>query len=162
MFGPNSRVPIRSTAVTCAVVRKNGRDKTGSAQVLVMRRTDPVLAGVWSLVTGHVDEGETAWQAGHREVIEETGLTPDTFYTANVCDQWYNHHANVIELVPIFVAFVHDGAEVSLNDEHSELKWLTFPDAIDHVPFHGHKRALEHIRLTFIDNDPPKWLKIEV
>ena len=158
MFGPNSKVPMRSTAVACAVLRPEG----DFYEVLIMCRTLEPLDGVWSLVTGHVDDGEEAWAAAHREVIEETGLTPTSFYTANYVDQWYNAHVNVIEFVPIFVAYVDAGAEVQMNDEHSEFKWLPIRRAIDHIPFHGHKVALDHIRHAFIENEPPKWLKVNV
>jgi len=158
MFGPGSKIPMRSTAVACAVLRPAEAD----TEVLVMRRTLKPLDGVWSLVTGHVDDAETGWQAAHREVIEETGLTPTSLYTANICDQWYNHHLNIIEIVPIFVAFVEGGANVDLNHEHSELKWLPVANAVNHVPFHGHKTALKHIQHTFIENEPPVWLKVEI
>lgn len=158
MFGPDSKVPLRSTAVACAVLRPVG----DSAEVLVMRRTLQPLNGVWSLVTGHVDNGETASQAAYREVVEETGLTPTTLYSANFCDQWYNTQLNLIEIVPVFVAYVDGKVDVELNHEHSELKWLDIEAAIAHVPFHGHKTALGHIRDTFIANTPPDWLKVDL
>ncbi|MBF0248249.1 MAG: NUDIX domain-containing protein [Alphaproteobacteria bacterium] len=156
MFGPESRIPIRSTAVACAVLRPAG----DGYEVLVLKRTLPPLDGVWSLVTGHVDEGETGARAAGREVVEETGLQPTALYSANFCDQWYNAHVNVIELVPVFVAYVDAGADVDLNHEHSDLRWLAVDDAIARIPFHGHKTALEHIRHTFIENAPPVWLKV--
>lgn len=158
MFGPNSQIPLRSTAVACAVLRQTSNE----TEVLVMRRTLKPLDGVWSLVTGHVDEGESAWRAAYREVEEETGLTPLALYTANFCDQWYNHRVNVIEIVPMFVAYVDSEHNISLNEEHSEYKWLSVMDSISLIPFHGHKTALEHIRHTFIDNTPPEWLKVEL
>lgn len=157
MFGPDSKIPMRSTAVACAVLRPKG----DTFEFLVLRRTDPSLEGVWSLVTGHVEGSETGWQAAYREVVEETGLTPTSFYTANFCDQWYNAHANVIEVVPIFIAYVDKDAEVTLNDEHSELKWVSVQDAIEHVPFHGHKTMLDHACYTFVENPPPDFLRID-
>lgn len=157
MFGPDSKIPMRATAVACAVLRPAGE----TFEILVLKRTDPSLEGVWSLVTGHVDDDETGWGAALREVVEETGLTPTSFYTANFCDQWYNPHANVIEIVPIFVAYVERDADVTLNHEHSEHKWMSAEDAIKYVPFHGHKTMLEHACHTFVDNEPPEWLKIK-
>lgn len=158
MFGPNSQIPLRSTAVACAVLRQT----LSGVEILILQRTLEPLKGVWSLVTGHVDDGESGWQAAYREVVEETGLTPTALYTANFCDQWYNHTVNVIEIVPIFVAYVDSEHNVSLNEEHSQFKWLGVADAIEHIPFHGHKTALEHIRHTFIDNTPPEWLKVNL
>ena len=158
MFGDNSRIPIRSTAVACAVLRAQG----DTHEVLVLCRTLPPLEGVWYLVTGHVDEGESGSQAAWREVEEETGLTPKSLYAANFVDQWYNTAENVIELVPVFVAYVDDGADVDLNHEHSECKWVGVEDAIAHIAFHGHKDALKRIKESFIEGAPEDWRQAEV
>jgi 8-oxo-dGTP pyrophosphatase MutT (NUDIX family) len=54
------------------VVLRAGAD--GQLQVLlIQRRWDP-YAGCWVLPGGHVDPGETARQAGVRELAEETGI----------------------------------------------------------------------------------------
>ncbi|KUO58816.1 MAG: hypothetical protein APF80_14780 [Alphaproteobacteria bacterium BRH_c36] len=42
--------------------------------VLLVRRSRPPLAGLWSLPGGSLEDGETAAQAALREVREETGV----------------------------------------------------------------------------------------
>lgn len=48
----------------------------GKPQVLLVQRSwdSDAYPGVWALPGGFVDEGETALQAAHRELHEETGL----------------------------------------------------------------------------------------
>lgn len=57
----------RTLAVGAVVLRDDGR-------VLLVRRAKPPLAGEWTLVGGHVEDGESIADAAAREVREETGL----------------------------------------------------------------------------------------
>lgn len=45
-------------------------------KVLLVQRSKPPL-GLWSLPGGHVEFGETALAAAHRELLEESGVTAD-------------------------------------------------------------------------------------
>ena len=42
--------------------------------VLLARRINPPDAGLWGYPGGHVDPGETAFQAAARELLEETSV----------------------------------------------------------------------------------------
>lgn len=55
-------------------------------KVLLAQRSKPPLRGVWSLPGGHIEPGETALQAAHRELAEETGVTADLRGVADVAD----------------------------------------------------------------------------
>lgn len=54
----------------------------GIPQFLLLRRVpDMVYAGQWRMVGGAIELGEDAWEAGGRELNEETGQSPDHFWT---------------------------------------------------------------------------------
>lgn len=46
-----------------------------AGQFLVGQRKGSHGAGTWGLPGGHIEFGELTWQAAHREVMEETGMS---------------------------------------------------------------------------------------
>lgn len=151
-----AEIPIRSFLVSLVVLRETPE----GARVLLLRRTQS-LAGEWCQVAGGIEEGETAWQAALRELKEETGLSPGRFYSADICEQFYEADRDAITIAPVFVAFVTDG-EITLNEEHSDYRWVGFDEARMMVPFPGQKRVLSHIVNHFLAKEPSKWLKIDI
>ncbi|WBP88549.1 NUDIX hydrolase [Kitasatospora cathayae] len=57
--------------VAAAVINHDGR------VLLVRRKPDDYLGGLWEIPSGKVEAGETILDAVHRETAEETGLTID-------------------------------------------------------------------------------------
>jgi len=56
--------------------------------------------------------------------------------------------------VPVFAAFVADGAEAVPGDEHDAAEWLAPPDAMARVAWAREARALEDIVRVFRDGHP--------
>ncbi len=55
-------------------------------KVLLAQRSKPPLKGIWSLPGGHIEPGEKAIEAAHRELNEETGITADLKGLADVAN----------------------------------------------------------------------------
>jgi 8-oxo-dGTP pyrophosphatase MutT (NUDIX family) len=108
---------------------------TGSAFV-VGRRGVVLLRhlkiGTWLQPGGHVDPGETPWEAARREVVEETGLTVE-------------FHGGMPELVHVSVhdvpgghthldlRYLFDGGAADPSpppEESQDVAWFAWPDAI--------------------------------
>lgn len=151
-----STIAIRCTMVSVLAVRGT----SASARVLLLQRAGRHLNGVWSYVAGHVEEGEAGWQAARRELAEETGLTPDDWYATSFCEQFYDAHADCIQVVPAFVARVACDARVRLNAEHSAHRWATPAEAAEVLPFGSQRDLLAHVRREFIQRRPSDNLKI--
>lgn len=148
-------IPIRAFLVSLVAMRQ----VDGQHQVLLLKRTQ-TLAGEWCQIAGKLEEGETAWQAALRELHEETALTPIRFYSADICEQFYEADRDAITMAPVFLAFIAPDAQVTLNEEHSDHRWVSMSDAIDMVPFGGQRRMLRWIEDEFIKRPPSKHLLI--
>lgn len=148
-------IPIRSFAVSVVLIR----EVAGRYEVLLLRRTR-TMRGEWCQVAGAIEPGETAWQAALREVQEETGLVPQTLYSGDLCEQFYEADQDAISLLPVFVGFVSGDAQVILNAEHSEHRWLGFEDAVALVPFAGQRHLLRHVHTEFAARTPHPLLKV--
>ena len=126
-----------------------------------MKRADS-LEGVWCQVAGKLEEGETAWRAALRELKEETGLAPQTLFSADICEQFYEPDQDAITMAPVFLAIIGADDEVRLNEEHTEFCWVSFDQACDMVEFGGQRRCLRWIEDEFIRRTPSPYLKIEI
>ena len=152
---PNIQNPITVRGVSAFLVCGKGDD----AKFLLMRRTDKKSA-FWAQVAGKIEDGETAWQAALREISEETSLTPDRFFSADICEQFYEIDRDSIWISPVFVAHFDKEPEVILNEEHDRFEWLTFAQTLEHLSFAGQKHAVEVIWKEFIQSSPNPWLEI--
>jgi len=150
-------IPVRSFAVSVVALRRS----PSGYEVLLLRRTG-TLTGEWCQIAGAVEEGETAWQAATRELAEETALISKDFYSADICEQFYEADRDAISILPVFVAYIDESAEVIINHEHSEFCWVSFDDAIELVPFAGQRHVLRHVEREFINRSPNVHLRIEI
>ena len=151
MTGP----PVRVWTVSVVVLRGDG----AAAQTLLMRRTGS-NAGTWCQVAGRIEPGEPAWRAALRELREETGLSPDSLWSADYLERFYEPACEVVSVVPVFVARVPIDAEPVLNDEHDAYRWLPLQDAVDVVSFGGQRDMLAWIGREFVDRAPNPYLRI--
>lgn len=152
----NKETRIRTRAVSCFTLKRVDRDM----KVLIMKRVGDPLDGEWFQVAGRIEDGETAWAAALRELEEEASLVPQRFYAAEICEQFYSHEVDAIIVMPVFVAFVDDTAQVVLNEEHSEYKWMTLNEAQSVLPFLGQRRVLAQVWEDFVDSEPTELLRI--
>ena len=85
-------------------------------------------AGKWSFPGGHVEAGETLEEALVRELEEEVGITAQSF-------KYYEHIERSEQPTStlsfhMFVVSEWAGVLKKLGDEHTELRWVSFQDAM--------------------------------
>ena len=150
--------PITAYCVSVAVCRFEGAEP----RVLLLRRREPGsrLHDTWGQVAGAIEPGETAWQAGLRELREETGLVPERYYSADVCEQFYETRPEGVAVVPVFMAFVDSDQEVTLSADHSEYRWLAFDQAEELLLFPGQRDLMRYIEREFIRRQPTELLRL--
>ena len=115
-------------------------------QVLALRRAPGrSRAGAWEIVHGTIEPGETPVETSQRELAEETGLTPVAFYNLSRTEAFYQHDRDVLAVIPVFAAFVADGAEPRLSGEHDRFEWLAPGRARERLAWPRERRALEDV-----------------
>lgn len=110
-------------------------------------------AGHWDFAKGHIEKGETAEQAAHRELFEEAGLTAtlvpgfeDSF------SYWLTDrvtHERVHKTVVFFVGQI-TSKKVTLSDEHQGYKWLPYHEAMKYLTYGNARVLLEKVH-QFLD-----------
>ena len=99
--------------------------------LLLRRRAGETLyPGIWQIVTGTREHGETAVDAALRELSEETGTRPLAFWSVPHISALYTPGNDEIELHPMFAAQVSSGADPVLSPEHGEFGWFSLKEAI--------------------------------
>jgi dATP pyrophosphohydrolase len=156
MIPARQDVPIRCFGISAFVCRV----ANGSMDVLLIRRDGSYLGGTWQMVSGKIEKGETAWEAALREIKEETGLTPDRFYSANRLEQFYEVNQNCINLVPIFVGFMDVDSAVQLSDEHTDFQWVSYDKLSVYVSFPHQAETALWIYDQFVQKMPSEFLRI--
>lgn len=99
--------------------------------------------GSWETIHGHIEAGERPADAARRELREETGLVPERLYNLSRVESFYVHRRDMIALIPVFCAWVDDGAAVSLSAEHDQHAWLAVDEASRRFAWPRERRALE-------------------
>jgi len=125
--------------------RKNANDQYEYA---IFQRVDNLEC--WQGVSGGVEEGETVEQAALRESYEEAGTPLHTrIYRLNTMsylpsDIFSSHvlWGGDVVVCPMFFFAIPFNGEITLSDEHTEVRWLTYKDAENLVYFHDQKTAL--------------------
>lgn len=117
----------------------------GELNYLLLRRApENTYPGIWQPVAGKVKEGESAWEAGLRELDEETGLKPLNFYTLDHLSSYYLHRFDSIIHVPAFMAEVKMSAPI-LSKEHDKYQWLPLDEALALASWRPYRKALKSI-----------------
>ncbi len=158
-FDIRAEIPVKSFSIAAFICRVVDDE----AQYLIIKRSSQKLYGSWQMVSGQVEPGENGVQAALREIKEETGLVPAKFFSANLCEQFYDTDYNVINIVPVFLAFVDIDAYVVLNGyEHSEYKWIGIAEAEDYLIFDNQIKNMHHIDKMFIKREANPFLEIQL
>lgn len=100
------------------------RGVAADLRVLVLRRGEGTrCTGAWEVVHGNVEAGERPEDTAVREVMEETGLSVARLYNV-ICQPFYLHMREAVEVAVVFAAFVETPDAISLGPEHDAAEWL--------------------------------------
>ena len=95
-------------------------------QVLLVRRAKQPRQGEWSLPGGAQEIGETVFEAGRREVLEETGITVEVRGLLGVVDsiqpddmERIRYHFTLVDVLAVWVS-----GEAQAATDAAEVAWF--------------------------------------
>jgi dihydroneopterin triphosphate diphosphatase len=135
--------------------------KDGIEFLLLKRSEKEIYPGLWQMVTGQVEENETAYHAALREILEETGLRPERLWVVPNVNTFYSHENNTISLLPVFAAKVSGHEEIKICDEHTESCWYNPEKAKSKLAWEGQRHSVDLIS-RYHSKDRIFWDYIEI
>lgn len=119
---------------------------------LMLKRSEKskIYPGIWQMVTGKIDEGESTTDAVIRELHEETGLKAEKIFVVPKINSFYFPTNDKIVLSPVFLAIVNE-TNVKISDEHCEYKWVSYDEAAKLIYWPNQVESLSIIKQYFAD-----------
>lgn len=132
---------VVSRSIEVVVFRLN-RDR---AEYLVLQRSleERAHPGMWQIITGMLEEGENAVAAGLREVLEESGVTPQRLWNVPLVNSFYNATTDTVHMCPVFAIQADPEAVVVLSEEHMAYGWYPFAGARERLVWPAHRESLD-------------------
>ena len=116
--------------------------------LLLKRSPHKVYPGLWQMVSGHIDEGETAILTAIRELHEETGLKPFRLWVVPNINSYYSPEDDSVCIIPVFAVEVNSD-NVLISSEHTEYRWVDSEEAKKHLAWEGQRRSVDIIKEYF-------------
>ena len=123
----------------------------------VLRRSD---CDQWQFIAGGGEDSETPAEAAKREIYEEggvcaKGLTPLTSmcYVKADCfsEKARANWTRDTYVIPEYSFAFECGEDINISDEHTELLWLTYDEAIEKLKWDSNKTALYELNERLLD-----------
>lgn len=111
----------------------------------------------WDYPKGHLEEGESAWQAAVRELREETGIRQVDRVTRFEENMHYVFHSprkgRVHKTVTYFLGRTRN-EDVKISDEHLGHAWLPYEDAMERLTYDNAREMLRAAHDALIAHRP--------
>jgi len=100
----------------------------------------------WDYAKGHLEEGETAWQAAVRELREETGIKQVDRVGTFERDMHYVFRSpkkGVVHKTVTYFLGSTRAKEIQLSDEHTGYAWMGFGEAMERLTYDNAREVLQ-------------------
>ncbi len=122
------------------------RKRNSTFEYAIFQRSDMTVC--WQGVCGGLEDNETLEEGARRELWEEAGIKGDfpLIPLESLChlpSELFNvPWGDEVVVVPMYSFGVPYDGEISLSDEHIEVRWLEYEQAMELVYFDSQKTSL--------------------
>ena len=118
--GDPRRYPKTPLISAHTIVRKDDR-------VLLIQRGGEPFKGIWAPPGGGIDLGETVYDAGKREVLEETGIECEIEGVQEIDDQIYLDSEGKVEVHTVIIRLLarYVSGEARGSSDAADAGWFT-------------------------------------
>ena len=119
-----------------------------SAGAVVFHHGDEIeylllFSNFWGFPKGHIEPGEDERTAALREIREEAGLRVTFLGEFRYVEKYeYQRGGKLNPKIAIYFLGESDTRDARLSSEHTDMAWLPFQDALDHLQFDGLRDTL--------------------
>jgi dATP pyrophosphohydrolase len=118
--------------------------------LLLKRNKKESYPGLWQMVTGIINDNETAVTAAIREIKEETKLIPQKVWVVPNVNSFYSPDDDSIYNIPVFAGLIEANENPILSDEHSDFMWASFERAVELLAWEGQRKSVRLIKHYFL------------
>ncbi len=112
---------------------------------LIIQRASDLLIypNVWQVITGTIENDETAVNCALREVQEEIGLNLSNtkLFTIPYVTKFFVPKRDYISLAPVFGAIIDKNSRILLSAEHQAYKWVSANEFDSTIILPSHREA---------------------
>ena len=142
--------PIRADGIAVYPYRKVPSRSTRSPRYEFLQLLRSHATGEypqsWQVVYGGVKPKEPTITAALRELKEETNLTPIRLFQVEFLETFYFQPHDYVLVMPVFAAEVKPDAKITLNNEHTDSRWIPESKLKKHFMWRTQLEALTYIR----------------
>lgn len=111
--------------------------------LIFKRSAEVIYPNQWRMIGGKVRQSETFYEAGLRELKEESTLVPKLFWTIPSLNQFYDYQSDTIRTIPAFGAEVNPHDTITLNHEHSDYRWISIEEIGKYIAWPEQQRLMK-------------------
>jgi dATP pyrophosphohydrolase len=143
---------VRDDMVTVFVVRA---DASGTSQEFLQlhRVRGDYMGDTWQIIRGGAEADESYVAAALRELKEESGLVPRTFYRVGTVESFFTDVDDTLWHSVAFCAVVDRADSVRLNDEHDDFRWIPRREIEAMTMWASERRLLADVCSAILDGD---------
>lgn len=114
--------------------------------LLLQRRQDVVLPGVWQPVSGKLLAGESILAGFARQMQMKTGVQGAGLKPLEYVNTYFDSHYGTVMMVPAAAAFLRRDVEICLDDAlHTGYRWVDLVDIGRYITYPGQLECYRQI-----------------